>query len=62
MGRDKNEFWHSTFAHVIQMIDMYADEMQMQNAAMHHTYYESKYFKSREEAVTISSMKEIKGW
>lgn len=62
MGRSQDEFWHSTFAQVATMIDMYCDELQMKASAMENEHYESKYFNKQEEIKIITSMKEIEGW
>ena len=62
MERSNDEFWHSSFAQIVCMIDMYADEMQM-GCATEEKPYASKYFgNKKEEVTTIISMKEIKGW
>jgi hypothetical protein len=62
MKRSGEEFWHSSLAQIMTMIDMYADEMQMRAATMNNEHYEAKYFVSKEEVVNIKSMKEIPGW
>lgn len=62
MRRSKDEFLTSSLAQIVMTIDMYADEMQMQAAAMNNEDYCSKYFSAKEEVSHISSMKEIKGW
>jgi hypothetical protein len=62
MNRSEDEFWHSSFANVIKMIDMYTDELQMQAAAMKKEFYQSKYFETPEKVRKIKSMKEIEGW
>lgn len=62
MKRPSDEFWHSTFAKVVQAIDMYSDEMQMQAASTKNEEYVSKYFSKKEEVIEITSMKQVKGW
>lgn len=62
MGRSEPEFWNSAFRKVMKMIDMYVDEKNMQNAAMHEEEYESKYFSEVHEIKEIKSMREIEGW
>lgn len=42
------------------MLDMYADEINMQNAAYQNSNYQSKYFSG--EPTKIKSMKDIPGW
>jgi hypothetical protein len=64
MQRPKEEFWYSTFAQIVKMIDMYLDEMQMKAAAVSNEQYNSKYFRSsnNREIRDIKSMHEIEGW
>jgi hypothetical protein len=62
MKRTEDEFWNSSFAKVVSMIDMYADEMQLQAAAMKNEKYQSKYFGQKEEVRYVNSMKETEGW
>ena len=62
MGRNQDEFWHSSMACIMTMIDMYADEARISQAAMSGEPYEPKYFKQKEEVIDIKSMKEIEGW
>lgn len=62
MKRQEEELWHSSFAKVISMIDMYADEMQMKSAAMNNEPYTSKYFQPKQEVIHVTSMKDIPGF
>ncbi|MDF2609045.1 MAG: hypothetical protein K0R92_519 [Lachnospiraceae bacterium] len=62
LGRSQDEFWHSSLAQILQMIEMYADEMQVKAAAINNNEYNSKYFQPKEEVRVIQSMKEIEGW
>jgi hypothetical protein len=62
MGRSDEEFLHSSFAKVAHMIDMYADELQIQGAAMRNEQYDSKYFKEKETVRYVTSMKDIEGF
>jgi len=62
MQRSEQELLKSSFAKVIAMIDMYADEMQLKAATMSNKEYDTKYFKQKEEVRVIKSMKEIEGW
>lgn len=57
MGRDEREFFSSSIAKIAKMMDMYADKMNMERAAMSNEYYESKYF--TEKAKLVNSMKDI---
>lgn len=59
MKRSQDEFWNSTFSQIVTMIDMYTDELKLQNAVMNNEQYETKYFK--EEPHTVSSLKQIEG-
>ena len=62
MGRSQEEFWKSSFAQVTKMIDMYVDDIMLQNSKINDEEYESKYFKQKEEVKVIKSMKEMEGW
>lgn len=62
INRPEAEFWSSSMAKVLTIIDMYADEMQMRAATINQEEYKSKYFGQREEVRNIKSMKEIEGW
>ncbi len=62
MKRSSEEFWRSSIAHILLMIDMFTDEMQMKAAAVNGESYESKYFTQEQEVVEITSMKQIQGW
>jgi len=57
MGRSKDEFLHSRPSLIFNIIDMYHDELQVQN----NEEYQSKYF-DVQEVRDITSMKEIEGW
>ena len=59
MKRSQEEFWNSSFAQIIQMIDMYSDELNMQSAMYNNKPYQSKYFQP--EVKTVKSLKEIGG-
>lgn len=59
MKRTQEEFWNSSFAQVITMIDMYSDEMKMKAAVYNNEEYESKYF--NEEPQVVNSLNEIGG-
>ena len=59
MKRSQEEFWNSSFALVITMIDMYSDELRLKSAAYKNEEYDSKYFK--ENATVVKSLKEIGG-
>ena len=60
MQRPNDEFWHSSFAKVVKMIDMYTDELQLKAAAANSNKYQSRYFNS--DVKTINSFKEMEGW
>lgn len=62
MGRPEEELWHSSFAKVTKMIDMYADEMKMKAAALNNQPYTSKYFSEQPEVKEVKSLKEIPGF
>lgn len=62
MGRPEEELWHSSFAKVVKMIDMYADEMKMKAAALNNQPYSSKYFTPQPDVKYVKSMKEIPGF
>ncbi len=62
MHRQEDEFWRSSLAHVVKMVDMYADKIRMQAAAMKNEEYRSKYFSPTVEIRDIQSMSEIEGW
>ena len=59
LRRSREEFWRSSFAHVIKMIDIYTDELQVQNSSINNEHYESRYFK--EDIKTVSSLHDIRG-
>jgi hypothetical protein len=55
MQRSHDEFWHSSIAQILRMIDLYTDDLQRQAAAYDTTG-------SKPEVRHITSMKEIEGW
>lgn len=63
MGRPREEFWKSPLCQILEMIDMYIDEIKLQNAMINNEYYESKYYvEPQSEVREIKSMHEIEGW
>lgn len=62
LQRSQEEFWHSRFSQIIIMVEMYADEKNMEKAEMNNKPYESKFFKQQDDVQEIKSMKEIVGW
>jgi hypothetical protein len=62
MKRSEEELWHSSFAKVIKMMDMYADEIQMKASAIKNEDYTSKYYSMQPEVQYVKSMKEIPGF
>lgn len=63
MGMSEHDFWKSPLRKILKMIDMYQDDVAVQNAAFNQNTYESKYFEGGQREISdIRSMKEIEGW
>lgn len=63
LGRSDDEFWCSTISKITTVIDIYADEQNMKNAALNNKEYTPKYFKitniNDSNVQTITSMSQI---
>ena len=63
LRRSSDEFWNSTVATILLMIDMYADEKQLEKAMYNNEPYQSKYFgtgsRKQENVIEVTSMKQI---
>jgi hypothetical protein len=62
LRRSQDDFWRSSLAHILKMLDIYVDEMMVQASGMKNEEYHSKYFNEQPEVVDIKSMKDIPGW
>lgn len=61
MERSEPEFWNSTIRKVTMLLDMYADEKNIEAAVINEEEYESNYFRP-EEAKVVTSMREVEGF
>ncbi|HCL03888.1 MAG TPA: hypothetical protein DHW61_16025 [Lachnoclostridium phytofermentans] len=61
MGMSEDDFYHSSLAKVVYLIDVWADEQKMKTAALNSQHYKSKYFDRPQETKTVQSLKEILG-
>lgn len=64
LNRTEDEFYRSTLAKVLKMLDISGDEAAIKAAEINNEQYQPKYFVSRpeNEVSTISSMKEVEGF
>lgn len=61
MVMSEDEFYYSSLAKVVYLIDIWADEQRMKKAALNNQRYESKYFSEPQETKTVQSLREIFG-
>lgn len=66
MNRPESEFWSSTLAKVVKMIDIHADKQMIKSSAIAGNEYQSRYFdvkgnKSKQTVIPIRKMSEIGG-
>lgn len=64
LNRSDYDFWHSSICKITTMINIFADEQNMNTAKINNEYYESTYFKTYQDNLqnnetTITSMSQI---